>query len=347
MFEAAVSSAGSKAAKVFDSLKGVIVAVVVVAVIILGLWAYSGIWPPLVVIESPSMQHSDTRSYIGVIDTGDLVIVKKTGGAQEINPYLESMPNGYQTYSEYGDVIIYHPLGNTLITPIIHRAICRVEYNATGGGYDVPSLQDLPASMWQVSSGPKTWYNIKSTLTLHGIGYNSISVTIDFGIIKSHSGPSPQGGLITMGDNNHGIVDQMTSICPQPVRDEWVQGVSRGEIPWFGLLKLWISGPAPAAVPENSKTNLFVSLALIIGVPIALDATSLILERRGIDFWGRVRQVFGLKPKDEKKQGDGEAKNAPNPPIDAKKTGDKKPPSSQKKSSGQSPSKKNQGKKKK
>jgi len=295
-----VSSAGSKAAKALDSLKGVIVALVVVGVIILGLWAYSGIWPPLVVIESPSMQHSSTRSYIGVIDTGDLVIVKKVPGSDSIRPYLESLPSGYQTYSEYGDVVIYHPLGNEGITPIIHRALCWVDYNVTGGGYDVPGLQDVPSSMWTVSSGPKVWYNIHSTLTLNGIGYNSVPVIIDFAIIKSHSGASPQGGFITLGDNNHGIVDQMTSICPQPVQGAWVEGVARGEIPWFGLLKLWISGPAPASVPENSKTNLFISLALIIGVPIALDATSLILERRGIDFWGKVRQVLGMKPKAKK-----------------------------------------------
>ena len=304
MFEAAVSSAGSKAANIFDSLKGVIVALVVVAVLILGLWAYSGIWPPLVVIESPSMQHSSTRSYIGVIDTGDLVIVKDVPGAGTIRPYLESMTSGYQTYGEYGDVVIYHPLGNAFITPIIHRALCWVDYNITGGGYDVPGLQDIPAAMWNVSGGPKAWYDIKGTLTLYGIGYNSVSVVIDFAIIKSHSGASPQSGFITLGDNNHGIVDQMTSICPQPVRGEWVEGVARGEMPWFGLLKLWISGPAPASVPENSKTNLFVSLGLIIGIPIALDATALILQRRGIDFWGKVRQVLGMKPKVKKEDQD-------------------------------------------
>jgi signal peptidase len=323
-----VSSAGSRAAKVFDSLKGVIMALVVVAVIILGLWAYSGIWPPLVVIESPSMQHSSTVSYIGVIDTGDLVIVKKVSGAESVRPYLESMPSGYRTYSEYGDVVIYHPLGNTLITPIIHRALCWVDYNATGGGYDVPGLRNVPSSMWEVSSGPKTWYNINSALTLNGIGYNSVSVTIDFAIIKSHSGASPQGGFITLGDNNHGIVDQMTSICPQPVRGEWLEGVARGEVPWFGLLKLWISGPAPASVPENSKNNLFISLALIIGVPIALDVTALVLERKGIDFWGKVRKVLGMKPKAKKEDEDlKEKKGEPDPKASSphtKKGGDKK-----------------------
>lgn len=320
MFDSGVSQSGSKAVKVLRSLRGVFVAIAVVLIIVLGLWAYSGVWPPLVVVESSSMQHSDTHSYIGVIDTGDLVIVKTLGGGLAVRPYLDSISSGYKTYSEYGDVVIYHPLGNTYVTPIIHRAICSVEYNGTGGGYDVPALKNVPADMWSVSGGPKVWYNIQGTLVLKGIGYNSVQVSIDFAVIKSHSGSSPQGGLITLGDNNQGVVDQMTSICPQPVKGEWIEGMARGELPWFGLLKLWISGPTPASVPQNSVADLWICIALIIGVPIALDAAALVMERRGYDFWAHVRAKLGMKPK-AKKEEEGDAEPAKDKPSEKKSSG--------------------------
>ena len=80
---------------------------------------------------------------------------------------------------------------------------------------------------------------------------------------------------------------------------EWIDGVARGEIPWFGLLKLWISGPTPTSVPENSKTDLFIAIGLIIGVPILIDVAGFVLERKGIDFWGGVRRRLYLKGKDK------------------------------------------------
>jgi len=293
-----VSSAGEKARKLLGAIKGFFIAILVVLIVIGSLYLYSGIWPPEVVIESASMQHSDTRSYIGVIDTGDIVVPKKIGSASEVRPYLDSIESGYMTYSGYGDVIIYRPLGSESRTPVIHRALCRVEYNSTGGGFDVPALKDVPASTWNVTGGPKEYYNIKTTLVLYDIGFDHVTVSINLGALSKHS------GLITLGDNNNGQVDQMTMICPnEPVRPEWIHGLSRGELPWFGLLKLWISGPAPKSpVPQNSVNNLFISLALLIAVPISIDAISLILERKGIDPWAKIRKKLGLKPKEKEEE---------------------------------------------
>ena len=72
-----MSGTAAKVIKTLKGFKGLFIAGAIVIIIILGLFAYSGLWPPLVVVESESMQHSNTTSYIGVIDTGDLVIVKK------------------------------------------------------------------------------------------------------------------------------------------------------------------------------------------------------------------------------------------------------------------------------
>jgi hypothetical protein len=88
----------------------------------------------------------------------------------------------------------------------------------------------------------------------------------------------------------------MVGISWTPVKAGWISGIARGELPWFGLLKLWITGPAPdGPVPENSKTALFVSLGLLIGGPIAIDLTSMVLERKGKHpgAWLKQRLGFG------------------------------------------------------
>jgi len=112
-------------------LRDVGIAALAVVVVIGGVFAYSGTWPPMVVIESSSMQHANDRSFLGVIDTGDLTLVKKVGGDSEIVTYMQGARTGYQTYGTFGDVIIYSKNGHFELTPIIHRAIARIVYNAT------------------------------------------------------------------------------------------------------------------------------------------------------------------------------------------------------------------------
>ena len=53
----------------------------------------------------------------------------------------------------------------------------------------------------------------------------------------------------------------------------------------------------PALTPENSKTDLILTIAVIIAIPVTLDITDYVLRRRGIDMWGRVRAKLGLKLK--------------------------------------------------
>ncbi len=339
MFEVSVSEAVNKVIKIVKSLRGFIIAVVIVLLIIVSLVLYSGAWPPLVVIESKSMQHSNTESFIGTIDTGDMVILKKIANSTEIRTYLESLADGYQTYGEYGDVVIYRPYGSETQTPIIHRALLRMEYNTSGGGFDIPVLGELPSSMWSVVGGSKDWHNLKAELVLTGIGYNQVTVRLNFSTMLSHFAQIPMvpfSGLVTMGDNNRGIADQMSSICWTPVKADWINGVARGELPWFGLLKLWITGPAPdGPVPENSKTGLFVSLGLLIGVPVALDVSSMVLERKGKHPGVWLRGKLGLKQKTEApleetppdamdpRSKSGDAKTAPKPGSGSKKKGKK------------------------
>jgi signal peptidase I len=52
------------------------------------------------------------------------------------------------------------------------------------------------------------------------------------------NGPkAPHSGYLTLGDNNF-FYDQSTSISPdEPVRPEWVIGVSQLRIPYLGMLR--------------------------------------------------------------------------------------------------------------
>jgi signal peptidase I len=303
MFEVGVSEATTKVINAIKSLRSFIVAAIVVLIIIGALVLYSGAWPPLVVVESKSMQHSNTESFIGTIDTGDMVILKKVNNNGEIRTYLDSLGDGYQTYGEFGDVVIYKPYGSDSRTPIIHRALFRMEYNSSGKSYDIPVLGEIPPSMWSVTGASKDWHNLKTEITLTGIGYDHVTVRLSISTILDNFAlynMVPFSGLVTLGDNNRGVVDQTTNICWAPVKADWISGVGRGELPWFGLLKLWITGPTPdGPVPENSKTDLFVSLCLIIGGPIAIDVASIILERKGKHPWSWFRRKLKIDDKTE------------------------------------------------
>lgn len=236
----------------------------------------------MVVIESKSMQHGD-RSYIGVIDTGDIVIVKSVEDG-EVVPYVEGVVTGHRTYGEPGDVIIYYKSG--MSKPIIHRAIVELVYNFTGKGFDIPSLKELPSWMWSVPGGSKVWWNLQDTVVLYGIGFANVTVPIDLkAMLDLMSSPvfvgGPHGGLITMGDNNYyvgpngtllGRYDQQwIGAVREPVQSSWIIGEARGELPWFGLLKLYATGTAPDYTPKNSQVNLVVTLVLLITVPLAMD----------------------------------------------------------------------------
>lgn len=269
-----------------------IIAPVIFVLVIGGIYAYSGVWPPMVVIESKSMQHADTSS-IGVIDTGDIVVVKSVRSADDVVTYLDGVATGHSTYGELGDVIIYYKEG--MSKPIIHRAICEVVYNSTGGGFDIPALAKVPSSMWSVPDGPHEWWNLKGTVELYGIGFMGVTVTIDLGAMLDYMTSSaytgePHGGIITMGDNNYytgpngtlvGKYDQRwISAVREPIKSEWIVGKASGELPWFGLLKLYATGTAPDYTPENSKVDLVATLGLIIALPIAVDVIQSLLKKR-------------------------------------------------------------------
>ena len=308
--------------------------------VLVGLFAYTQNWPPMYVVESNSMQHGSV-DIVGLINTGDLVLAQKVSTSQ-ITAYVQGTTNGYSTYGEYGDVLLYYPNGVTSATPIIHRAILFLEWNVLENAYDIPQLANLPCGnvpnhVYSVStpSGCGTT-DLTGTLTLYNIGWQSVvvSIPLDPSIIGAHS------GFLTMGDNNFipcpssctGEADQSPSFgLSSLVEPGWIIGVARGMIPWFGSIKLLLTGNANL-VPPQSWEFLGITIAGVIllafGIHYALRAEGIEDERRkaeeeeerrateipedggGGGLWHRLRSWRSADAEDEADGGSAEAKKS-------------------------------------
>jgi signal peptidase len=92
-------------------------AVVLILTMIVTLYGYAGTWPPAVSIISSSMEPHMHR--------GDEVLIQGLEKT-EVHTAYDSIITGYTTFGDYGDVIVYQPMGLTNVTPVIHRAVYRV-----------------------------------------------------------------------------------------------------------------------------------------------------------------------------------------------------------------------------
>lgn len=94
--------------------KGFILTILVIVIVFIGGYAalvvYTGSSVPFSSVVSESMQHDNDRSQIGVIDTGDIVIVRDPEKT-DIHSYVESLADGYESFGNYGSVIIYNRVG--------------------------------------------------------------------------------------------------------------------------------------------------------------------------------------------------------------------------------------------
>lgn len=186
-------------------VREVLSSVAVVVIVGLLLFAVSGLWPPMVAVESQSMEPH--------IQKGDLVFLMEehrlAGGAAYNGTGVVSYQSGaaasYNEFDEYGDVIVYQPDGNGRQTPIIHRA--RFWVNASENWYDEANEEYL--------GGADSCEELANC-------------------------PAPHAGFITKGDNN-GLYDQVdTGDGPisSPVKSEWITGTAELRIPWLGQIRL-------------------------------------------------------------------------------------------------------------
>ena len=283
--------------------RDILIALVIMAVVLVAIFVYTGVWPPLVVVESDSMQHSPSESFIGVIDTGDLVFVQAAPTRADVVTYVQGRATGYSTYGDYGDVIIFREFNAPGATPIIHRAILYVVPNGTAA--NVPDLALLPAQDWRgiTEAGQPTNspYDLRS-VTIYGMGYRPQNITFTFADISRFFFRGP--GYLTMGDHNAPNYDAQWF----PIQSDII-GHARGEIPWFGLIKLLIT-PAPNAccplgwgdyhAPANSWTALALSLVFLVALPFILEAAGWAWGKYA---WPRLKPLWTRlrKPREEPK----------------------------------------------
>ena len=261
------------------------------------MWLATGMFPPMVVVESGSMKHSGDGS-LGAIDPGDLVLVINPDRV-EIITYVEATEKGsenygYEKHGMYGDVIIYQKNGGS-DTPVIHRALLKavannteepVNDNCSDGVFD--KLENICILTWDVLGT-----NLRNV--------EEISLEIDYscaphGNLTIDRWVPNHEGYLTTGDNritNGCTIDQLraTSSTAEDdyvrsrglkdengnpvtaVRDDWVVGVASSEIPWVGAIKLFFSGTS-SHVSGQTWNNLFTMIAVVVIVPMIFDMFS-------------------------------------------------------------------------
>ncbi|HTW55041.1 MAG TPA: S26 family signal peptidase [Thermoplasmata archaeon] len=281
-----------------------LVALAIIVLLLVGLFAFSQTWPPLYVVESNSMQHAP-HDVPGLINAGDLVMAQKIPNGS-IQPYVVALRTGHATYGEYGDVLLYYPFGERNNTPLVHRALLWLQWNPTKRTYSAPDLNGLPCGAdhtagefyYEVNGSTCTTSDI-DTLQLYNVGFDqkTISLTLDPATQGNHS------GFLTMGDNNSGPDQGPSSgLGSAPslstlVEPAWIIGVARGMLPWFGAIKLLFEGGTHAQlVPAGSWQYLGLSF---IGVLLAAYAVHYALKREGVESPLRRREEEGADADDE------------------------------------------------
>lgn len=180
------------------------IAVSVLAVALIGgyIFMISGVWPPMVAIESGSMEpNMNVNDLVLVMDT-DRFQPDAAHGETGVVPADDGVNSDYERYGDSGDVIVFNPQGNEEDIPIIHRAIFWVEED-------------------------ENWYD-RADQDLIGNANNCDDLV---------GCPAPHAGFITKGDNNP-TYDQSGNGQLDPVKSDWIVGTAEFRVPRVGWLRL-------------------------------------------------------------------------------------------------------------
>ncbi|MDR0777859.1 MAG: S26 family signal peptidase [Methanomassiliicoccaceae archaeon] len=246
--------------------------VVLIAVGYAGISAYSGTSPQFYTVESGSMMHTHDSSKIGVIDTGDMVIVRDPS-KMNITSYIEAHESGYTKFSDYGDVILYKDgTGRT----IIHRAILHIEYLGSNEWF-VFGLKEYTGE-WSCGPFNKNNYDnepLSGTITFLNFGFKDKTVDINLGdtrFTRAGGGEVDVGtkGYVAMGDANNPNYDKVF------VKEDMVVAIATHEIPWVGVVKLYVTGTNVDRIPPNSLPLL---IGVMVGIIVTLVVIGLVYDR--------------------------------------------------------------------
>ncbi|MFB6303407.1 MAG: S26 family signal peptidase [Haloferacaceae archaeon] len=213
------SSPGSPLRRLLDADRGplmvlreTLVSIAIVALVGLLLFTLSGVWPPMVAVESGSMEPHMHR--------GDLVFVSEPGryvpdsgsDGRGVVTRAEGKRIDYRTFGGYGSVIVYDSPSRGG-PPVIHRAHFWV----------------AEGENWFAEADP-SYHHADSCRDLPNC-------------------PAPHAGFVTKGDAN-GQYDQVNGISG-PVRPAWIAGIAHVRVPYLGYVRLWFaSGAGPPIVVD-------------------------------------------------------------------------------------------------
>ncbi len=177
----------------------VFIGIVIIVLLVLVVFALSGVWPPFVAIESGSMEPNmnegdlvflvDTDRYVGHSGAGDTGLITVEEGKE----------SGHLAFGEPGHVVVFDLDDGGV--PIIHRL-----------------------HLW-VEAG-ENWYDRANP---EYIGGASNCYELD-------DCPAPYDGFVTKGDANQHY-DQINSNVGI-IKPEWIEGRAAVRIPYLGELRL-------------------------------------------------------------------------------------------------------------
>jgi len=179
------------------------VAVTVLAVLLVGgyLFAISGVWPPMVAIESGSMEpNMEVNDMVFVMDEERFQPAAAVDGTGVVTAQ-QGAETGYGQFGNAGDVIIFEPGGNGARTPIIHRAMFWVE-----AGENWCERAD-PDDLGRVNPGDEVC-------------------------------EADHAGFITKGDANSNYDQAGFGRSGGPVKPEWIIGTAEVRLPGLGWFRL-------------------------------------------------------------------------------------------------------------
>lgn len=188
-------------------LREVAISFGVVLLIGLLLFGVSGVWPPMVAVESESMEPN--------INKYDLILVTEPGrftgdAADETGVVTVDSVDGenHASFDQPGSVVVYKDPGS-FGPPIIHRAHFYVE--ADENWHDRANPDHISAESCE----------------------------------ELNNCPAPHAGYITKGDNeaSNGKYDQANGIAPV-VKPGWITGIAQLRLPKIGYIRLALTGAA-------------------------------------------------------------------------------------------------------
>jgi len=185
--------------------RDILSSVAIVAAVALLLFGVSGIWPPLVAVESGSMEPNMYRGDLIFVVEEDRFVGDSAIGDTGVVTLERGQTNDYTKFGNPGDVIVFRPNGNSAATPVIHRAHFWVEKN-------------------------ERWVETKASEEIVG----------DATCQDLPNCPAPYAGFITKGDHNPGYDQTGGGADTGIVKPEWVTGKAQYRIPWLGHVRLTV-----------------------------------------------------------------------------------------------------------